>query len=268
VTTSSDQSRKEGGFLSGEDLVLLTLALAARHVHRRPAPPEDEEDVLHCGETSGACVNSILLGLVLFLGDAVSIFLSMSHCSRVWLTGDLWYRHGFFSMSSNTPGPRWGSSRALAGRVDSEGLVVVLIAPLLTHVAARLLALLAPLLCGFFGLVSLHRRIVHVLDLLPVENSPHRLLFRSEAGGDAEQPIGVDRWPPPKLAHKFSAGHSLEEGVHDLRLSDAREVGTVLGEAPYEISERLTRPLGACPQVLEVPMAHVCALEVPHKRVD
>jgi hypothetical protein len=33
--------------------------------------------------------------------------------------------------------------------------------------------------------------------------------------------------------------------VHDLRLGDARGLSTTLGEAPYEVSERLAGLLGA-----------------------
>jgi hypothetical protein len=32
-------------------------------------------------------------------------------------------------------------------------------------------------------------------------------------------------------------GRTLEEGMHDLGLSYARELGTTLGEAPYEVPE-------------------------------
>jgi hypothetical protein len=50
-----------------------------------------------------------------------------------------------------------GRSGALAGRVDREGLVLV--APLRAHVAAGLLAFLAPLvlLLGLLGLAALRR---------------------------------------------------------------------------------------------------------------
>jgi hypothetical protein len=53
--------------------------------------------------------------------------------------------------------------------------------------------------------------------------------------------------------------------VHDLQLSDDRELSTPLGKVSYEISEQLVGPLSARPQVPGVPRAHVCALEVPHE---
>jgi hypothetical protein len=56
--------------------------------------------------------------------------------------------------------------------------------------------------------------------------------------------------------------------MHDLGLSYARELGTSLGEASYEVSERLAGFLGARPQVPIVPGVHVHALEVPHERAN
>jgi hypothetical protein len=61
---------------------------------------------------------------------------------------------------------------------------------------------------------------------------------------------------------------ALEEGVHDFELGHAWELRTTLGEAPYEVPERLAGLLGARAQVPGVPKAHVCALEVSHKRAD
>jgi hypothetical protein len=53
--------------------------------------------------------------------------------------------------------------------------------------------------------------------------------------------------------------------MHDLGLGDARELGTTLGEAPYEVPEQLVGLLGARAQVPGVPRAHVRTLEVPHR---
>jgi hypothetical protein len=82
-----------------------------------------------------------------------------------------------------------GSSRAPSSWVNSKGFVVVVIAPLLAHLAARLLSFLAPLvlLLGVLGLAALRGHVVHALAFLPVEDRPHRLLNRGKAGGDAEQ---------------------------------------------------------------------------------
>jgi hypothetical protein len=80
-------------------------------------------------------------------------------------------------MSSNTPGPRGGRSRASPGRVNSKSSAVVVVAPLLTRLAARLLSLLAPLvlLAELLGLAAFRGRVVHTLALLAVEDRPHRL---------------------------------------------------------------------------------------------
>jgi hypothetical protein len=104
--------------------------------------------------------------------------------------------------------------------------------------------------------------------LSSIEDGLHRLLAESKAGVDIEQLVRVDRRASPKLAHEVPAGRTLEKGVHDLRLSYARELGTALGEALYEVLERLARLLAARPQVPGVPEAHVCALEVPHERAN
>jgi hypothetical protein len=68
--------------------------------------------------------------------------------------------------------------------------------------------------------------------------------------------------------HEVPAGRTLEECVHDFGLGDAQELSTTLGEASYEVSERLTGLLGACAQVPGVPGALVCALEVFHEGAD
>jgi hypothetical protein len=56
--------------------------------------------------------------------------------------------------------------------------------------------------------------------------------------------------------------------VHDLGLGHTREFSKALGKASYEVQERLAGLLGAPLQVLGVPRVHICALEVPHERVD
>jgi hypothetical protein len=138
---------------------------------------------------------------------------------------------------------------AVAGRVDREGLVPVVVAPLRTCFPVGLLALLAPLvvLLAVFGLAALCGRVVHLLALLVIDDGPHRLLAGSENSGDVEQLVGVDRQASPKFAHMVPAGCALEDGVHDLELSHARDFSTTLGKAPYEVPKRLTRLLGARP---------------------
>jgi hypothetical protein len=57
-------------FLHSENLVPLSLVLAARHVDG--GPPEDEENVFHSGEATGVTITPVLLGLgVLCCGAAI-----------------------------------------------------------------------------------------------------------------------------------------------------------------------------------------------------
>jgi hypothetical protein len=134
-------------------------------------------------------------------------------------------------------GASWGRSRALAGRVDCEGLVLVVIVPLRVCIATGFVAPLL-LLLELLGLATLRGRVVHTLALLAVEDGPHHLLAGSKTGGDVEQLVGVDRRASPKLAHEVPTGRALEEGVHDLRLSHAQEFSTALGKVSYEVPER------------------------------
>jgi hypothetical protein len=61
---------KEGGrcLLRGENLVPLSLALAARHVDGWP--PEDEEHVIHGGEAADVAITPVLLGFSVLRGGA------------------------------------------------------------------------------------------------------------------------------------------------------------------------------------------------------
>jgi hypothetical protein len=70
-----------------------------------------------------------------------------------------------------------GRSRAPSSRVNSEGLGITAIAPLLARLVARLLSLLAPLVVavGLLGLAALRGRIVRAPTLLAVKDRPHGL---------------------------------------------------------------------------------------------
>jgi hypothetical protein len=140
-----------------------------------------------------------------------------------------------------------GRSRTPSSWVNSEGLVPVVVTPLCVRLAAWLLALFAPLvlLLGLLGLAALRGRVVHALALLSVEDGSHRLLAGGEAGGDVEQLIGVDRRAAPELTYEVPAGRAFEESMYDLGLGHARELRAALGEAPYEVPERLAGLLGA-----------------------
>jgi hypothetical protein len=71
-----------------------------------------------------------------------------------------------------------GRSRAPSSRVNSKGLGLIAVAPLLARLAARLLSFLAPLFIavGLPGLAALCGRIVRALALLAVKDHSHGLL--------------------------------------------------------------------------------------------
>jgi hypothetical protein len=164
----------------------------------------------------------------------------VNRCFVVWA--------GLFEHIVKYAGASRSRSRALSSWVDCEGFVPVVVAPLRARLTARLLALLASLmlLLGLLRLAALRGRVVRALALLAIEDSPHHLLAGGKAGGNVELLVGVDRRATPKLTHEVRAGCALEEAVHDVGLGDARELRAALGEASYEVPERLAGLLGAC----------------------
>jgi hypothetical protein len=261
---------KEGGrsLLHTEDLVPLLLALAVGHVHGRP--PEDEEDVFHRGEADGVAVTPILLDLAILRSGAGVVSFEQVALLEGVVDRRLVVRTGLLRHVVKYVGASRGRSRAPLSWLYSERLVAIIVAPLRARLAVRLLTFLAPLvlLLGLLGLAALRGRVVHALALLPVEDAPHRLLTGGEAGGDVDQLVGVDRRATPKLAHEVPADRAFEEGMHDLGLDHARELRAALGEAPYEVPERLVGLLGARTQIPGVPRVQVRPLEVPHEGAD
>jgi hypothetical protein len=161
--------------LRGEDLVPLPLALAARHVEGWS--PEDEEHIFHGGEAASVAISSVLLGLRVFCGGAtvellehVALLESVVHWSLVVWT---W----LFQHVVEHPRTSRGRSRASSSRVNSKGLGVIAVAPLLVRLAARLLPFLAPLVLpvGLPGLAALRGLVVQALALLAVEDRSHGL---------------------------------------------------------------------------------------------
>jgi hypothetical protein len=202
---------EEGGrrLVRGEDLVPLPLALPVGHVDCRP--PEDEEDVLHYGDATDVAVTPILLGLDVLRGGTTVVSLGQVALLEGVVDRHLVVRTWLFQHVVEYPGPSRGRSRTLSSWVNSKGFVVVVDTPQLARLAARLFPFLAPLvlLLGLLGLAALSGRIIHALALLPIEDCPHRLLARGEAGGDVEQLVRVDRRVASKLAHEVPAGHAL-----------------------------------------------------------
>ena len=51
--------------------------------------------------------------------------------------------------------------------------------------------------------------------------------------------------------------------MDDFRVTNAWQLGALLGKASDKVSKRLVQPLATTLEVLGVPRAHVCALEIP-----
>jgi hypothetical protein len=192
-------------------------------------------------EATGVAVTPILLGLAVLRGGEAVVSLEQVTLLEGVVDWRLVVGTRLFQHVVEHPRASRGRSRAPSSWVNSKGFVAVVIAPLLTLPAARLLPFLAllVLLLGVLGLAALRGRVVHALAFLPVEDRPHRFLARGKAGGDVEQLVRVDGRAASKFAHEVLVGGALEEGVDDLRLSHARELRAALGEASYEVPERL-----------------------------
>ena len=67
------------------------------------------------------------------------------------------------------------------------------------------------------------------------------------------------------LVHQVPARRALEEGVDDLDVGDAGELGALLGEALHVVMQGLIGLLATPFEVSGVPRAHVRALEVAHE---
>jgi hypothetical protein len=169
---SPDQSRKEGGLLRSEDLLPLPLALTVGHVHGRS--PEDGEDFLHRREAGDVPVTTVLFSLAILRGGVTVVFLK--HVALLEGVVDwslvVWTRL-FQHVIEHSRSSR-GRSRALAGRVNRESLVPVVIASLRACFSAGLLALLASLvlLLGVFGLAALRGASFTCLPFLSLKMAP------------------------------------------------------------------------------------------------
>jgi len=64
---------------------------------------------------------------------------------------------------------------------------------------------------------------------------------------------------------QVSARSAEEKNLDNFRVTDAGQLGALLGESPDEVSERLVRLLETTLEVPGVLGAHICALEIPDK---
>ena len=118
------------------------------------------------------------------------------------------------------------------------------------------------------GIAALCGRIFLAFVWLVVENGTNCLLAGGVVGGSVEQLIGVGGTASRKLVHQVPARRALEEGVDDLDMGDAGELGALLGEAPHVVAQGLIGLLATPFEVPGVPKAHICALEVAHEDLD
>jgi hypothetical protein len=139
--------------------------------------PKDEEHVFHGGEAVGVAIASVFLGLCLLHGGAAIELLEHIALLKGVVYWGLVVRTWLFQHVIEHPRTSRGRSRAPSSRVDSEGLGITAVAPLLAHLAARLLSLLAPLVVavGLLGLAALRGRVLRAPALLAVKDRPHGL---------------------------------------------------------------------------------------------
>ena len=64
------------------------------------------------------------------------------------------------------------------------------------------------------------------------------------------------------------ARRTLEEGVDDLDVGDAGELGALLGEASHVVAQGFIGLLSTPSEIPGVPRAHVGALEIAHEDLD
>jgi hypothetical protein len=91
---------------------------------------------------------------------------------------------------------------------------------------------------------------------------------RGELGGDVHQLARPGGGLATQLAHQVAAGGASEERANDIRIGDVGQLGALLRESSDVVPERLSRMLAAASEILGVPRAHVCALEVAGEGLD
>jgi hypothetical protein len=136
-------------------------------------------------------------------------------------------------------------------------------------VAFRLRLLLAFLLCAALGgrlgdvflLASLR------LLVLP-EDGLDRLLTRGELSGDVHQLARPGGSLATQFAHQVAASGAGEERADDIRVGDVGQLGALLRKPPDVVPQGFPWLLAAASEILGVPRAHVCALEVSSEGFD
>ena len=126
------------------------------------------------------------------------------------------------------------------------------------------------LLSGGLRLVTaaLRGRILLALGCLAVEDGTNCFLAGGKVGGDIKQHVRTGGIASRELVHQIPARRALEEGIDDLDVGDAGELGALLGEALDVVTQGLFGLLLAPLEIPGVPRAHVSALEVAHEDLD
>ena len=101
-----------------------------------------------------------------------------------------------------------------------------------------------------------------------LQDGSNCFLAGGEVGGDIKQAICAGGRAPSKLAHQVPARCALKEGIDDLGVGNAEELGALLGEASDVVEQGFVGPLLAPSEIPGVPRAHVSALEVAHEDLD
>jgi len=118
------------------------------------------------------------------------------------------------------------------------------------------------------GVAALCGRIFIALVRLVVKDGTNCLLVGGVFGGGIEQFVSIGGTASRKLVHQVPARRAFEEGIDDLDVGDAGELGALLGEASHVVAQGLIGLLPTPFEVPGVPRAHVSALEVAHEDHD
>ena len=176
-------------------------------------------------------------------------------------------------MSSNRPPPPRGGLEDLCGpgrrrRPRRSPLP----APVHAGSVGRLLSFLSPLLFLGGGLVlavaALCGRVFLALVHLVVEDGTNCLLTGGIVGCGIEQLVDVGGTALCELVHQVPARDAFEEGIDNLAVGDARELGALLGEASHVVAQGFIGLLLTPSEIPGVSGAHLGALKVVHEDLD
>jgi hypothetical protein len=132
------------------------------------------------------------------------------------------------------------------------------------------LRLLLALLLG----AALSGRLGDIFRLAPLrlfvlpEDGLDRLLTRGELGGDVHQLARPGGSLATQLAHQVATSGAGEKRADDIRVGDVGQLGALLRKSPDVVPEGFSWLLAVASEILGVPRAHVCALEVVGEGFD